>query len=166
MDSGGAVEFVKLFGGLSGICSVAFLILEKFTKHYPVAFIEARPLIDGSRNIVPFLYLKNVSERPILISWPDGDLSRFRVARDDSIDGILATMFEGETTISLSAGADAVLPLHRPRSYEEIDPENVLEWIATWQLAQPILWRTPRKLRVQIRKRDFEALIDGYVAKH
>ncbi|WP_247523763.1 hypothetical protein, partial [Bradyrhizobium sp. 145] len=131
-----------------------------------VAFIEARPLIDGSRNIVPFLYLKNVSERPILISWPDGDLSRFRVARDDSIDGILATMFEGETTISLSAGADAVLPLHRPRSYEEIDPENVLEWIATWQLAQPILWRTPRKLRVQIRKRDFEALIDGYVAKH
>lgn len=36
MDSGGAVEFVKLFGGLSGICSVAFLILEKFTKHYPV----------------------------------------------------------------------------------------------------------------------------------
>jgi hypothetical protein len=156
-------EVVKTVGGLSGISSAVFLIYDRFTKHYPVAFIEARPLIEGSQNIVPFLFLKNVSERPILLSWTDGDAAKLRIGRDQSSRGIMRTLFDGETTIALSPQGEAVLPMFRPQAYEVIDPENMMELDLRWQFAQPVLWRAPRKLRIKIRKRDLDDMIDGYI---
>jgi len=44
-----------------------------------VAIIVALPLIDGSQQIVPFLFLKNASDRPILVSW-DNDWTKLLVA--------------------------------------------------------------------------------------
>lgn len=151
------IEILKTLGALAGLASGAFLIWDRFTKHYPVAIIEARPLMEGSRNIVPFLLLKNVSERPILLSWTDGKKTgELRIAKDQSQSGVLKSLFDGETTIALSSQAEAILPLFRPQPYEEIDPENMLELTMHWQFAQPIWWRAPRPLRVQIRKRDLE----------
>jgi hypothetical protein len=60
-------------------------------------------------------------------------------------------------------GAEAVLPLLKPHTYADIAPENMMELQIRWQFAQPILWREPRTLWVKIKKRDFEALIEGYL---
>jgi hypothetical protein len=158
------IEAVKTIGGLAGICSALFLIYDRFTKHYPVAFIEARPLIEGGAHIASFLVLKNVSERPILVSWTDGQADQLIVAKDHSPEGIFRYLQEGETTISLAPQDEAVLPLLRPRTYEQIDVENMMEVELRWRLAQPVLWQLPRRLPVRIKKRDFEALIEGYRA--
>jgi hypothetical protein len=119
-------EAIKTIGGLSGICTAIFLIYDRFTKHYPVAFIETRPLMEGSQNIVPFLFLKNVSARPILLSWPDGEIGKLRIAKDQSLHGVVRSLSSGETTIALSPQAEALLPIYKPQAFEEIDPENML----------------------------------------
>ncbi|MGJ5082725.1 hypothetical protein [Bradyrhizobium sp. HKCCYLS3013] len=156
-------EAIKTIGGLSGIFTAIFLIYDRATKHYPVAFIEARPVMEGSANIESFLVLKNVSERPILISWTDGQSDKLIVARDRTAEGLFRYLHASETTISLPPQGEAILPLLRPSTFPEIDPENMMEIEMRWQFAQPILWRRPRMLRISIRKRDFESLIEGYL---
>jgi hypothetical protein len=157
-------EIVRTLGAIAGLASAAFLIWDRATKHYPVALFEALPLIDGGSNIEVFVRLKNFSDRPVLLSWPNGQGRGLYIARNDSAEGIMRYLFEGETTIVLSSQAERVFPLLRPSAYSKIDPENMMELEIRWQFAQPIVWRTPRTLRVAIRKRDFEALIEGYVA--
>jgi hypothetical protein len=98
------------------------------------------------------------------LSWPNGQGRGLYIARIDSVEGIMGYLSEGETTIVLSSQAERVFPLLRPSAYSEIDPENMMQLEIRWQFAQPILWRVPRTLRVTIKKRDFEALIEGYLA--
>ena len=135
------------------------------TDNYPVALFEARPPIEGGSNIGVFVRLKNFSDRPVLLSWPNGQGRGLYVARNDSAEGIMRYLSDGETTIMLSSQAERVFPLLRPSAYSEIDPENMMELEIRWRSAQPIVWRTPRTLPVAIRKRDFEALIEGYVGE-
>jgi hypothetical protein len=158
-------EAIKTIGGISGICTAIFLVIDRFTEHYPVAIIVARPLMEGSANIVPSLLLKNLSDRPILLSWADGNSTQLRIAKSQSVRAIMMSLVEGETTIALSPKAEATLPLFRPSGYDCIDPENMLELAIRWQFAQPIIWREPRRLWVRIRKRDLDALVDGYFAE-
>jgi hypothetical protein len=157
-------EIVRTLGAIAGLASAAFLIWDRATKHYPVALFEARPLIEGGSHIEMFVRLKNFSDRPILLSWPNGQGRGLYIARNDSVEGIMGYLSEGETTIVLSSQAERVFPLLRPSAYSEIDPENMMQLEIRWQFAQPILWRVPRTLRVTIKKRDFEALIEGYLA--
>ena len=157
-------EAIKTIGGLAGIFSALFLIYDRFTKHYPMAFIEARPLVEGGNHIASFLVLKNVSQRPISVSWTDGQSDQLIVAKDQSAESIFRYLCEGETTISLAPQDEAVLPLLKPQTYGQIDAENMMEVELLWRFAQPLLWQSPRRLPVRIKKRDFEALIEGYRA--
>ena len=156
------LEIGKTLGSIAGLCSAIFLLMDRWTKHYPVTFIEARPLLEGGAHIVSFLILKNVSERPILVSWQEGRTDQFIIAKDHSPEGMFRHLHEGETTIALAPQQEAVLPLLKPRTYPEIDAENMIETELRWQLAQPLLWQLPRRLTVSIKKRAFEALIEGY----
>lgn len=60
-------EIVKAVGSVSGILAGIFLLWDRCIKHFPVAIIVARPLMEGSVQIVPFVYLRNVSDRPLLV---------------------------------------------------------------------------------------------------
>jgi hypothetical protein len=156
-------DFAKTVGSISGIFAAAFLIWDRFSKHFPVAIMLARPLIDGSREIVPFLLIKNVSDRPILISWDNGDRANLRVAKDQSIDGIVHSLSDGQTVVSLGPEAEAYLPVLKPGNYVEIDPDNVLELHLKWKFAQPRVWMADRQLTVSLRKRDFDNMIEGFM---
>ncbi|UQD69335.1 hypothetical protein JEY40_25320 [Bradyrhizobium japonicum] len=156
-------EIAKAIGSVSGLVAIGVLLWDRYVKHFPVAVIVARPLMPGSRQIVPFLHVKNSSDRPILVSWKDGDRSKMRVARGQSIDGVLQTMFDGATTISLGASGEAVLPVFRPGDYDRIDPENQIELCLHWKFAQPRIWKADRSIVVSIRKIDLDRLIDGYL---
>src|SRR5207237_272162 len=58
------------------------LIRDRYVKHFPLAIIVARSLIPGSVHIVPVLFVKNVSDRPILVSWENSrDPNQLRIAR-------------------------------------------------------------------------------------
>jgi len=157
-------EFAKTVGAASGIFAAAFLLWDRYIKHFPSAIIVARPLMEGSAQIVPFLLIKNISDRPILVSWDDGDTTRLRIARDQSAQGMVHTLFCGQTVISLGPMREASLPVLRPGTYEQIDPENFLEIDLRWRFAQPRLWKVDRHLRVALRKLDLDAMIEGYIA--
>ena len=94
--------------------------------------------------------MKNVSDRPVLLSWPNGQGRGLYIARNDSAEGIIGYLSEGETTIALSSQTERVFPLLRPSTYPEIDPENMMELEIRWRFAQPIVRRTPRTLRLTI----------------
>jgi hypothetical protein len=158
------LEAVKTIGSLSGICAAAFLLWDRYTKHFPVALIVPRPIMPGSRNISHFLYVKNASDRPVLIFWELDDSTRLRVAKDHSIEGIAMTLVGGESVISLVQGADVFLPILRPSNYADIDPDNILEIHLRWRFAQPRIWKVDRTIPVSIRKRDFDSMVDEYIA--
>ena len=107
-------EIVRTLGAVAGLASAAFLIWDRATKQYPVAFFEARPLIEGGSNIAIFVRLKNFSDRPVLLSWPNGQGRGLYIARNDSAEGIMRYVYEGETTIVLPSQAERVFPLLRP----------------------------------------------------
>ncbi|UFW82886.1 hypothetical protein BjapCC829_23135 [Bradyrhizobium barranii] len=155
-------EIAKAVGAASGLLAISLLLWDRYVKHVPVAVIVARPLMAGSRQIVPFLHLKNPSDRPILVSWKDGDHRKMRVAKGQSLEGVLQTMFEGDTTISLDAGADAVLPIFKPRDYDNISPENQMELCLRWKFVQPRIWKVDRSIVASIKKIDLDRLIEGY----
>jgi hypothetical protein len=157
------VEIAKTIGSISGIFAAAFLIWDRYSKHFPVAILVARPLIDGSQQIVPLLLIKNASDRPILISWDNGDRTKLRVASDQSIEGIVHSLFDGQTVVSLGSEIEAYLPVLKLNNYEEIDPDNVLELHFKWKFAQPRIWIVDRALRISLRKHDFDSMIDGFM---
>lgn len=158
----GLYEVVKAIGAALGIFSAAFLLWDRYVKHFPVAIIVPRPLMEGSREIMPFVYLRNVSDRPVLISWENG-VEGLRVAKAQTVEGVVETLFEGRTTISLGPQAEAYLPLFQPSNRDEIADDNMMEMEMKWRFAQPRIWRADRRLPVSIRKSDLQKMIDGYL---
>jgi len=154
-------DLVKTVGSFSGVFAAGFLIWDRYVKHVPVAIIVARPLVDGSQQIVPFLFLKNASDRPILVSW-DNDRTKLLVVKDQTLEGIFSYL-DDQTVISLGAEAEVFLPLLKPVTYNEIDADNRMELHLKWRFAQPRIWVADRRLRISVRKRDFEDMIDGFM---
>jgi hypothetical protein len=150
-------DLAKTVGSISGVFAAAFLIWDRYVKHVPVAIIVARPLIDGSQQIVPFLFLKNASDRPILVSW-DNDRTKLRVGKDQSSHAILRSL-----AVSLGPEAETFLPVFKPNTYDAIDLANVMQLQLRWRFAQPRIWVAERRLRIAVRKRDFEEMIDGFI---
>jgi hypothetical protein len=157
------IGLAKAVAYLPGVFAAMFLIWDRYVKHRPITIIVARPLIDGSQQIVPFLFLKNASDRPILVSWDNGDRSKLLVARDQTKDGIFDSLSEGRSVISLGSEAEAYLPVFRPNTYNEIDPDNIMELHLRWRFAQPRIWAADRRIRIPLRKRDFEDMINGFM---
>lgn len=156
-------EVAKAIGSASGFLAASLLLWDRYVKHFPVAIIVARPLMEGSVQIVPFVYLRNVSDRPLLASWKDGNRNGLRIAKAQTAEGVVQTLFDGETTVALGPHGGAYLPLFLPREKEAIEPENMMEVEIKWRFAQPRIWRVDRSITVAIRKRDLENLIDGYL---
>jgi hypothetical protein len=158
------LEALKIGGSISGLLAGGFLIWDRFTKHYPVATIVARPLAPHSRNIVLFFRLKNFSDRPILVSWENrSEANRLRIGRDQSTSGIVDAMSEDEIVVALGPEAEVSLPLIRPGNYADIDRGNTLEIDLCWRFAQPRIWKADRKISVWIRKRDLDYMVDHYM---
>ena len=158
------LEVFRTIGALSGICAAGFLVWDRYVKHVPLAIIVPRPIIPDSPNIVHRLLVKNVSDRPILVMWEHGSPNQFRIAKDNSIHGIVKSQISGENAISLDAGAEILLPLFKPPYYDAIAPENGIEVYLRWRFAQPRIWKVDRKLHVWITKRDFDSMIDDYLS--
>jgi hypothetical protein len=149
-------------GALAGLFATGHIFWKWVTSGYPSVIIDARPLIYGSKQIEPILKVINHSDRPILLCWNDGRLDQFRVMKDDSVVGVVRTLFPGKTTIALAPNGVRELKLLRPQGYDDIAAENSIETVLMWKFAQPVVWQRYRKLRISIAKQDLEHLLDGY----
>jgi hypothetical protein len=158
-----AIEVLKAIGLLPGIFAVGFLVRDRFVKHFPLAIFVARPLMPGSQNVVPFLFIKNVSDRPILVTSERGGPSEFTIARDQTLRGVITSIVADKVIVVVDAGGEAYLPVFKPKAFAEIDPWNMMELSLRWRFAQPVLWRPDRNLRVSIKKADFELMIENYM---
>ncbi|WP_159011357.1 hypothetical protein [Bradyrhizobium sp. S69] len=156
------IGLAKAVAYLPGVFAATFLIWDRYVKHRPMAIIVARPLMDGSVQIVPFLFFKNASDRPILVSW-DNDRTKLRVGKDQSAHAILRSLGDEQTVVSLGPEAEAYLPVFKPNTYDLIDPHNRMELELKWRFAQPRFWIAERRLRISLRKRDLEEMIDGFM---
>jgi hypothetical protein len=160
---GDIFEAVKDIGSVVALVTACFLVRDRYVKHFPLAIIVARPVMPGSRNIVPSLYVKNVSDRPILILWSNEDATQLRIGRDQSEHGLISAMLEDETIVALGPASETYLPLIRPGNYDEIDADNVLQIGLRWRFAQPRIWKADRKIRVWVLKRNLDFMVNHYV---
>jgi hypothetical protein len=157
------IEAIKIVGSISGLLTGAFLVRDRYIKHFPLAIIVGRPLMPGSRNIEPYLYVKNVSDRPILVLWENNDPTQLRIGKDQSFDGLVEAMSEDETVIALGPATEAFLPVIRPSNYDDVDPNNVLEIHPRWRFAQPRVWKADRKIPVWVLKRNLDYMVNNYM---
>jgi hypothetical protein len=157
------IDLAKTIGSISGIFVAAFLIWDRYVKHVPVAIVVARPLIVGSQQIAPFLLIRNASDRPVLIYWDNGDWTKLRVAKDQTIRGIVESLVDGQSVVSLGPEGEAYLPVLKPSAYDDIHPDNAMALQLRWRFAQPRIWVADRRLCISVRKRDFEEMIDGFI---
>jgi hypothetical protein len=65
--------------------------------------------------------------------------------------------------ISLGAEAEVFLLVLKPSTYNEIDSDNRMELELRWRFAQPRFWVADRRLRISLRKRDLEDIIDAFM---
>jgi hypothetical protein len=56
------------------------------------------------------------------------------------------------------------LPLLMPNKFSEMESEATVQMTLRWEFAQPYLWQPVRKIRVWIRKRDLDALVENGLA--
>jgi hypothetical protein len=154
-------EVVKGVGSFAGFFSTAYILYDRIWKHMPTAVVVARPLMEGSVQITPFLLVTNVATRPILVAWENGDRDSLRIAKSDTASSVVSTLFLGTTTISIDAGSSRQFPLLTPGNYADRPGDMVLSVTLRWKFAQPILWQPERKLKVWMLKSDLDALIGG-----
>ncbi|MGN6284767.1 MAG: hypothetical protein ACTHM2_06435 [Afipia sp.] len=155
-----AWETTKAIGGFAGFASTAYVLWDRFWQRTPSAIVLAQPVMAGSKTLRPVLAIRNVADRPIIVSWRNGPDTGFRLAKDDSVRGIVQTMFPGAATAVVEPESTRRFHLLKPGNYDEINQENVIELQMSWKFAQPIIWQAPRKFRLSIRKADFEAILD------
>ena len=160
--SGGEVawEVAKGIGSFAGFFSTAYILYDRIWKHVPTAVLVPRPIMPGSMQITAFLKITNFASRPILVAWENGRHDELGLSRDDSLDGIVSSLFPGETVIAIDSIKTRELTVLKPRNYAELDPDAPLCLSVRWKFAKPILWQPARKLKIWIRKRDFAALVD------
>jgi hypothetical protein len=156
-----AWEVFKGLGSMAGLATGAFVIWDRFWRHFPIAVIVPRPLMHGSNNTVARLAVKNLASRPILITWENGTASHFRIAKDDTIHSVVSSLFPGRRTVALDVNEIRELELLRPANYEEIEHDDWLHLTLLWKFAQPIVWQPERNIRVAIKKSDYLLLNGG-----
>lgn len=163
MESGIAVvwDAFKGLGALAGLFASGHIFWAWVTKGYPTAIVDLEPIMDGSTVQQHVLRIANHNDRPILVHWQDGESNRLRLAKDNSIHGIARALVTGTTIVTVPPHNSRSLLVLKPSQYDDISPDNHLEVIVEWKFVQPILWQKYRRLRVSIRKQDFEHLLSG-----
>jgi len=153
-------ESFKSVGGFAGFASTAYVLWDRFWHDTPSAVVLARPIMEGSKTLVPVLAVRNISNRPIIMRWRHGPGPGFRLAKNDTSRGVIETLFAGDATATIDPEATRIFHLLKPNDYDEIDPDNVIELEITWKFAQPIILQTERRIRIAIRKSNLEALVE------
>lgn len=153
-------EAIKGLGSVAGLATGAFVIWDRFWRHTPQAIVVSRSLMEGSSNITARLTIKNLASRPIVISWENGAANHLRLAVDDSIHGIVSSLFEGRKVLAIDADQTLEFAILRPYNFPDLDPDDWLYMRLNWKFAQPIVWQPMRKITVALQRHDFE-LLDG-----
>lgn len=155
-------DWVQGFGALVGLATGAYILRDRWFKHYPIAIIISKPIFEPGGDAFSKLRLTNPSDRPMLVSWEMGMRNGlFSIAKDDALKNIIISALPGTATIVLDAGETRELELMRPDNIGDIDDDNRIECELMWWFAQPILWQRSRRLRVGMRKRDYLLLAPG-----
>jgi hypothetical protein len=99
----------------------------------------------------------------MLISWKQDDSTRLRLAKDDSLQSVVKSAIGGEVVIAIGSQDEVFLPVIKSGGYDQIDPDNSLLISLRWRFAQPRMWNADRNIRVWVRKRDLDYMIDNYM---
>ncbi|WP_105437681.1 hypothetical protein [Neorhizobium sp. T25_13] len=154
-------EAMQGFGALVGMVTAAFVIWERFYRYEPAAFIVAQPLIPGGRQKGAYLRVINRSERPIIVSWPNGiQDNAMRIALSHSTRSIVVSLLEGETALAIDGEKDFLFPILKPPNWGSISDDNTIDITIHWRFVQPQLWKRDREIKVSITKRSWNVIVD------
>lgn len=159
MSAQDIVPYLTIPGSIIGIITGGFVIWERFFRYEPSAYITAKPLMPGGAQKQCYLRVINRSERPIILSWPNGtENDAMRLATDHSIGAIVNSLHEGEQAIALDGKVEEEFPVMVPPNWDQLEPQQTIEIRVNWHFAQPMIWKRHRSFLVRITKRSYQLL--------
>ena len=154
-------EALQGIGALVGLVTGAFVFYEHLTRHSPVAYVIAKPLVAGGSGRVLFLRVENPSVWPIFIRWPSGiTKNEFRIGRDSSTRGVIEALIDGKRVGVVDGKSVRDFVLLLPNNFDGMSMDGMIETAVRWRFAQTRLWKPDRKMHVRMTKEDVVFLQD------
>lgn len=139
-------ETAKGIGAIIGLATGAFVVWDRFYRMTPTAVVVVRPLIPGGIPKATYLQVRNRADRPILVSWQNGQREfSFGIAKDHSTRSIVASFVGGRETIVIDADAQKRLsspPTAFRISHRSGQPDRMRSVLAV-RLAENLAARPP-----------------------
>ena len=90
-------ETIQGIGTVVAIVTGGFVIWEHFFRYQPSAFIVAKALVPEGQVKGAYLRVQNRSERPIILSWPNGPRENLlRIALNHDTRSIVVSVIDGQ----------------------------------------------------------------------
>ncbi|WP_108461365.1 hypothetical protein [Devosia naphthalenivorans] len=154
------LQIVQALGSAAGLLSALYLGWQFITRRLPAAVIVVRKAYEFSPAKTHFLRIKNPSDRPMIVRFGDNiEPTELRVILDDSIRAAVVAAMGESVEVVIDAEEATEFRLARRTDHETIDPENHVFAQFAWRYPQPFVWQLERRQRVQMRRRDYDALI-------
>ena len=154
-------EAIQGAGTVVAIVTGGFVIWERFFRYQPSAFIVAQPLVPGGQTKGAYLRVQNRSERPIIVSWPNGSSpNSLRIALNHDTRSIVVSLIDGRTSVAIDGHSTHIFPILRPNNWADLNDEQTVEVSVKWSFAQPLLFKRHRSIAVRITKQAYRLLVN------
>lgn len=154
------VPFLTIPGSIIGIITGAFVLWERIFRYEPSAYLIAKPMIPGGVHKAVYARIINRSDRPIVLSWPNGRTdSVMRIAIDHSARAIVGSVFEGTESVVLDGQEEKNFPVMLPPNWQDLEQGATIEIVITWRFVQPLLWKRDRYFTIRVDKRSYQLLV-------
>jgi hypothetical protein len=106
------LEEIKLFGGIAGLITAAFLVWDRWTRGRPLAWVTATRRFG---TLAEYICIINPGRSDLFIRevrvYPRTAGVLYGVAKDHSEKAVVSTLYSTEVNALLRAGAEKYLPI-------------------------------------------------------
>ena len=135
--------------------------LGTFLQISAVCIHRSPTLVPGGQTKGAYLRVQNRSERPIIVSWPNGSSpNSLRIALNHDTRSIVVSLIDGRTSVAIDGHSTQIFPILRPNNWADLNDEQTVEVSVKWRFAQPLLFKRHRSIAVRITKQAYKLLVD------
>jgi hypothetical protein len=155
-----AKDILTATGAFIGTATGVFVLWDRYSRSAPLVFIEAAAFVPNGNN-VPYLIVRNVASRPIIVELPTRvPTGYFRAARDETTIALVSSLMRKSVAVALVPSQTARFPLIVPGDFKQRSAHEYLAVSVQWRFALSRYFHWNRTVTQYITKDDFDAMMD------
>jgi hypothetical protein len=136
------VEAIKLFGGIAGLLTAAFMVWDRFLRGRPLAEVTAEKRFSNPEE---YIRIKNPGPGDVLIREVRVHQKAppiYEIAKDHSARAIISSLYGTDVSVLLRPGEERLLPIiERPRDIDRpIDMSSRRVWFFIYWRKTSLTW--------------------------